>query len=192
MSLLLRVCVLLWLGLHDALAPAAGTSLGQALASAHQVLLMRHGYAPGVGDPPGYRLQDCSTQRNLDDAGRRQAESIGHWLRNQGVEQALVYSSPWCRCKDTAQGLGLGGYLVEPALGSFFDAPQDSAAQTRALAAFIAERLPAKGRRALILVTHHVNIAAFVGENVGTGDMVLVQVNAQGRYLSHRRYPSPG
>lgn len=173
----------------EALPP--GLSLAQALARPDHVLLMRHADAPGVGDPAGYRLDDCSTQRNLDAGGRRQAERIGHWLRAQGLPQAVLYSSAWCRCLDTARGLAMGAVQVEPSLNSFFDRPGQAAAQNRALKAFLARTLPAKGSRPLILVTHHVNILELVGENIAPGDMVLVSLGAAGEVSGYRRYPSP-
>ena len=182
-----------WLGLFWSVALAAAPDhLAGALASSHYLLMMRHAEAPGIGDPAGYSLEDCSTQRNLGEGGRRQAAATGEWLRRQGISRAMVYSSPWCRCKDTAQSLNLGGYVVEPALGSFFDSPRRAELQTLALSAFVAKALAVKGSRALILVTHHVNIREFVGENVGSGDMVLVRVGPDGQYISHRLISSPG
>ncbi len=172
-------------------AAATTEQLADALASTDHLLMMRHADAPGVGDPAGYSLDDCRTQRNLGEDGRRQAALTGSWLRRQGIDQTAVYSSPWCRCKDTAQSLSLGGYQVEPALGSFFDSPQRARLQTQDLSAFIARKLAVKGQKALILVTHHVNIREFVGENLRSGDMVLVRVGANGRYVSHQRIPSP-
>ena len=56
---------------------------------------------------------------------------------------------------------------------------------------FIETQLKSKSSKALILVTHHVNIAEFMGENVGSGDMVLAKVSPQGRLLSYKIYPSP-
>ena len=160
------------------------------LRSGSHVLLMRHALAPGVGDPPGYDLARCETQRNLDAQGRQQAQRIGQWLRSQGLDHAHVYSSPWCRCRDTAAQLGLGPVIVEPALASFFDQPDQSVAQTRRLQAFVAQSLR-QGKTPLVLVTHHVNIRDFMGQNIGSGDMVLARVNAQGQMREYRIYPSP-
>lgn len=67
-----------------------------------RVLLLRHARAPGTFDPPEFRLGDCSTQRNLDPAGRAQAAGIGQWFKKQGLVPKAVRSSPWCRCMDTA------------------------------------------------------------------------------------------
>jgi phosphohistidine phosphatase SixA len=193
MATLLRAFLTVWIGLFSSAALAAAPDpLAVALASGHYLLMMRHAEAPGTGDPAGYSLDDCSTQRNLGERGRRQAVSTGEWLRRQGISRAMLYSSPWCRCKETAQGLNFGGYVIEPSLGSFFDSPHRAELQTQALSAFVAKAVVVKGSNAMILVTHHVNIREFVGENVGSGDMVLVRVGVDGRYISHRLIPSPG
>jgi hypothetical protein len=186
--------ILSWFILCCSLGAQASEGAGELAAklrSPGYVLLMRHAYAPGVGDPIGYRLDDCATQRNLDAQGLAQAIRIGDWLKRQGVGNALVYSSIWCRCRDTAKALELGSFGVEPSLASFFDQPQQAGASTAALSRFIARTLKSKGDRALILVTHHVNIRAFAGPDIGSGDMLLVKVDAQGRATTHVRYPSP-
>jgi phosphohistidine phosphatase SixA len=171
--------------------PVSATELSDKLRTPDHVLLMRHAEAPGIGDPPQYSLADCKSQRNLDSRGRAQARATGAWLKRQGVTSAQLFSSPWCRCKDTATLLELGQVTVEPSLGSFFGEPQQADASTAGLQAFITQALPSKGERALILVTHNVNIRAYVGENTGSGDMVLARVNSQGKVLSFERYPSP-
>lgn len=170
---------------------AQANDLSQRLASADHVLLMRHAYAPGIGDPAGYVLGRCETQRVLNDEGKAQATRTGQWLRQQGVQQAEVHSSPWCRCLQTAERLGLGTPLNTPALASFFDQPEQAGAQTAALQRLITERLARKGTQALILVTHDVNIRAFTGASVRSGEMVLARVNAQGQSLDHQVLPLP-
>ena len=154
-------------------------------------LLMRHALAPGIGDPAGFSLADCASQRNLDSEGRTQAVRTGAWLRQQGVVVAQVLSSPWCRCKDTAALLGFGAVVTEPALGSFFDTPQRAGEFTEKLQARLAQADPSKGAKALVLVTHHVNILDYMGQNVGSGDMVMVHFDAKGKLLHAKRYPSP-
>lgn len=170
---------------------AMASDLSQKLLSGDHVLLMRHTLAPGVGDPARYQLNDCKTQRNLSAEGRQQALNTGHWLRKQGIGQAAVFSSAWCRCKDTAELLQFKGYKVEPSLASFFDEMSQAQQRTRELERFIAAQLPIKGQQALILVTHHVNIFEFMGQNVGSGDMVLAKVNAQGKMMSYQVIPRP-
>jgi hypothetical protein len=84
------------------------------------VVALRHALAPGTGDPPGFVLDDCSTQRNLDGRGRDQARAMGERLREAGLGDAAVFSSRWCRCLETARLLALGPVTPLPALDSFF------------------------------------------------------------------------
>jgi phosphohistidine phosphatase SixA len=161
------------------------------LQDGQHVLLMRHADAPGYGDPAGYVIGQCSTQRNLGDYGKKQSRAIGIWLSNQGLQDAQVFSSPWCRCLDTATLLNKGPVKIEPALGSFFDNMSLEKKQTKELETFIKNILSQQSKRPVILVTHHVNIQAFTGKVVGVGDMVLVRVNKNGEHLSHTIYPSP-
>lgn len=170
---------------------ANATELSDLLKRSDHVLLMRHALAPGVGDPAGYKLDDCKTQRNLDSQGRAQAQKTGQWLKAQGVQDALVFTSAWCRCKETADKLGLSAPVQETSLNSFFDDMRQGPQSNVRLQKFIAAQLKSKGDKALILVTHHVNIAELMGENVGSGDMVLVKVNSQGQRISHKVFPSP-
>lgn len=167
------------------------SNLSEKLQSPDHVLLMRHTLAPGVGDPANYTLADCKTQRNLSSEGRQQAVVVGDWLRHQGLKNADVYSSAWCRCKDTAQLLGFKGVQIEPTLSSFFDEMHKAPAQNQRLQNFIAEKLKTKGKQPLILVTHHVNIFEFMGENVSSGDLVLAKVDARGKMLSYQVIPRP-
>ena len=167
------------------------SELSELLKKPDHVLLMRHAIAPGIGDPAGYKLQDCKTQRNLDATGRAQAQKTGQWLKAQGVGNALVFSSAWCRCKETAENLAFGTPALEASLNSFFDDMRQGSQSNANLQKFIANQLKAKGDKALVLVTHQVNITQFTGETVGSGDMVLAKVNAAGKMISFKTYPSP-
>lgn len=171
--------------------PQALAGLAGDLQDGQHVLLMRHADAPGYGDPAGYVIGQCATQRNLGDNGKRQARAIGVWLSNQGIQKAEVFSSPWCRCIDTANLLNKGPVTIEPSLGSFFDDMSLEKKQTKQLEAFIKKELAKSSRAPIILVTHHVNIQAYTGKVVGVGDMVLVKVDKNGTHLSHVIYPSP-
>ena len=171
--------------------PQVNAGLADDLKDGQHVLLMRHADAPGYGDPPGYVINQCPTQRNLGDYGKRQAKAIGTWLTNQGIQKAGVFSSPWCRCLDTANLLNKGPIKIELSLGSFFDNMSLEKRQTKELEGFIKSELAKQSQVPLILVTHHVNIEAYTGKAVGVGDMVLVRVNKNGEHLSHTIYPSP-
>ncbi len=170
---------------------AQASELSDQLQSSDYVLLMRHTRAPGIGDPANYTLDDCKTQRNLSDEGRKQAVAVGNWLKKQGVQTANVHTRAWCRCKDTAELLKLGPVKVEPALASFFDDMAQAKAQNQKLEKFIATQLKTKGKQALILVTHHVNIYEFMGENIASGDMVVAKVNSNGKMVAYKLIPRP-
>ena len=169
----------------------AQTKLANALQDGQHVLLMRHADAPGYGGPQGYQLNQCSTQRNLGERGRKQAQAIGDWLAKQGITKAQIYSSPWCRCFDTATLLNKGGVTREAALGSFFDDMSQAKKQTEDLAKLIQLERIKYPTSPIIMVTHHVNIESFTGKVLNSGDMILVKVNSSGQAVSHKLYPSP-
>jgi phosphohistidine phosphatase SixA len=188
LSFFLALCALLF---TQSNLVVAQSELANKLQDGTHVLLMRHADAPGYGDPKNYQISQCSTQRNLGDLGRKQAKAIGDWLSKQGIQQAKVYSSPWCRCVDTATLLNKGEVKKELALGSFFDDMSQAKKQTEELTKFIAVERKQSPNIPIIMVTHHVNIQSYVGEVVNSGDMVLVKVDSAGKPLSFKLYPSP-
>jgi phosphohistidine phosphatase SixA len=139
--------------------------------------LMRHAIAPGTGDPAGFRIGDCTTQRNLDAAGRAQAARIGAAIQDRGIAIATVLTSQWCRARDTADRLGLGAVEEEPALNSFFGDRGSADAASRA----VTERLASLGARKAVLVTHQVNITALTGIFPASGEIIVVAPEADGR-----------
>jgi broad specificity phosphatase PhoE len=143
------------------------------------MLLVRHADAPGTGDPEEFRLDDGTTQRNLNDAGREQARSIGAWLRAHGIEHARVYSSECCRCMETSELLGLGPVTPLQALNSFFERRVDRGPTLAALEAFIAGQLP--NGEPIVLVTHQVTITALSGIYPASGEAVLMRLSDQDR-----------
>ncbi len=185
-----RTCVLIAASFF-AMVVAHASDLSGKLKSPDYVLLIRHTRAPGIGDPVNYTLRDCKSQRNLSAEGRTQATTVGNWLREQGVNEAEVHSSAWCRCKDTAELLNFGKFKIEPSLASFFDEMQKAKERTQDVQLFIAKKLKVKGDKALILVTHHVNIFEFMGENIASGDMVLAKVDVTGKMVSYQLIPRP-
>lgn len=148
-----------------------------AVAGGGYVALMRHATAPGFGDPMGFRLDDCSTQRNLSEAGREEARRVGKEFRSRGIAVSGVYASAWCRCQETARLLDLGPVVALAPLNSFFEARERAEAQTAALRAWLAAQPAAD---TLVLVTHQVNITALTGVVPASGEIVVV------------RTPSPG
>lgn len=145
--------------------------------------LLRHALAPGVGDPPGFRLSNCSTQRTLSDEGRAQARSLGDLFRANGIAAATVFSSGWCRCLETTELLALGPVRREPALDSFFADRGEGAARTAALRALLA----ASHGGPLVLVTHQVNITALTGLVPASGEAVVVRTGGDPEVLGRFR-----
>lgn len=154
-------------------APAAAQeALWQALQEGRAFALIRHARAPGTGDPPGFKLGDCETQRNLDEQGRAQAQAIGRAFREAGLRYARVFSSQWCRAFDTAELLMLGDVEGLPVLNSVFGAREREPAQSKAVIGFLAA---AKKGHPIVLVTHQVNIQALTGRAVDSGDVLVVE-----------------
>jgi len=155
--------------------PAAGAAefdLRQLVVKADHVILLRHARAPGVGDPANFRLGDCSTQRNLSNAGREQAARIGKRLRAAGLATTNVYSSQWCRCLETARYLAVGSVVELPELNSFFQSPEMEKKHTRELRAWISS---ADLSRPVVLVTHQVNITALTGIFPAEGEILILR-----------------
>ena len=136
------------------------------------IVLFRHAEAPGFGDPPGMRLGDCATQRNLDAAGRAQARRIGEALRARGVVVGAVLASQWCRTLETAELAFPGLVRPEPAFNSFFDDRGAGPAQTAVARAIL---LGWGGPGALVAVTHQVNITALTGIVPASGEGVVLR-----------------
>lgn len=153
---------------------AAGDGFWAALKQGGQIVLMRHAQTvPGVGDPPGFVLGDCRTQRNLSAKGRADAQRIGAEFRRRAIPVAEVLSSRWCRCIDTAQ-IAFGKVRPATMLDSVFnDRERSDEEKLAALFDFLAKRPASAGN--LVLVTHALNISALTGESVASGEMLVVR-----------------
>ena len=142
-------------------------------------LLIRHAATEsGLGDPAGFTLGQCRTQRNLSDAGRQASQALGAWLKAQNFKPDAVLSSQWCRCQDTAR-LAFGQFEDWPALNSTFAGQGDSAAQQKALLSRL--RGWPQGRTE-VWVTHQVNMTGLTGAYPSMGEGCLV--DRQGRLLA--------
>lgn len=168
-------------GMTPAPADTGEAALWQALRDGGHIALMRHALAPGTGDPPSFTLGDCTTQRNLDAAGRNQARRIGARFRASGIASARVLTSQWCRCRETAALLGLGPPADLPALNSFFGRPAARGPQMRALRAWLRDQAagPSSGEP-VVLVTHQVVVTALTGIFPSSGEIVVVRANPDG------------
>lgn len=137
------------------------------------VAIMRHALAPGTGDPPGFTLGQCDTQRNLSEEGREQARRIGKLFRSHGIGPVEVLSSEWCRCQETARLLDIGPVKSAPMLNSFFQDRSRAEPQTQQLNEALEQWLREQ-EGARLLVTHQVNISALTREFTGSGDILII------------------
>ena len=154
------------------------------------VLLMRHALAPGVGDPENFNVNDCSTQRNLNDEGRKDAREIGSWLKRRDLKIFRVESSRWCRAKETARLLDLGKVRPNKNFDSLFRDPDPAKSpQTAAIKKQIFNHRNTRGL--LVLVGHAVNIQTLTGTLVDSGEGVLVRATPQGELKVMGYSPAP-
>ena len=139
------------------------------------VLLIRHASTlPGLGDPEGFKLDDCSTQRNLSEAGREEARRIGERLKRERVPIAQVYTSPWCRCRDTAM-LAFGRAEDWAPLSSVFDLPERDREFTERVKKRVGTYSSRDMKGNIVMVTHNVNIASLTKLSVAPGEIVVVR-----------------
>ena len=145
----------------------------KALRAGGHIALMRHADAPGgFGDPPGFRVDDCATQRNLSEKGRTDAAKIGARLQREGIAFGKILSSPWCRCIDTAKLLNLGTVETEATFGNVVVLRDQRDALTAGARALIAKW---NGPSNLLVVTHGANIAALTTIWPASGEIVVVR-----------------
>ena len=141
-----------------------------------KIIMIRHALAPGRGDPIGFKIEDCTTQRNLDAIGIKQSINIGKLFKEKKIKIDQVLSSQWCRCKDTAK-YAFKDYKEFSALNSTFSAPYNKKEkqQIRELRNFVKKWNGQGGN--LILVTHYVVILAMTGQAPSSGELVITDKN---------------
>jgi broad specificity phosphatase PhoE len=174
------VRLLLVVAAWAALVPSAQATetVWDALRAPGSVVVLRHSYAPGGFDPPDARLDDCSTQRNLDEQGRAQAARVGEAFKRNGVEVGKILSSPRCRCMDTAR-LAFGRVEAWTVLqGSLNDNDL-----RRRLVSQIKDVIAAhRDGPPLVLVTHGSVVSDLTGLNIKMGGFVVLRREADGRH----------
>ena len=160
-------------------APAVATEMAWArLTDGGYTILLRHARAPGTGDPADFSVGDCSTQRNLSQAGRQQAQKIGARIAARGIVVTRVLSSQWCRTLDTARyAFPRTEVVEEPALNSFFADRSTEPTQTAAAVELIRNF---RGPGNQMLVTHQVNITALTGIVPREGEAIIVAPAREG------------
>ena len=135
------------------------------------LIFIRHAYAPGGGDPENFNINNCDTQRNLNDDGRKQSVKIGNFFLSNEIPIGKVLSSNWCRCKDTAK-LAFKNYKTVNFLNSFFSSKfaHNREQQMKDLKNYIKNW---DGNKNLVLVTHYVVITEALGYAPSSGEIVV-------------------
>ena len=146
--------------------------LWDALKSGDHFVLLRHALAPGFGDPTTVDLNDCSTQRNLSEEGRQQSRKIGEMFRANGIADAVVLTSQWCRCRETAKLMEIGNVEDMTSLNSFFQRRENEARQLKELKQWYSN---ANLDRPTVLVTHQVVITGLTDYFPSSGEIVFVK-----------------
>ena len=135
------------------------------------IIFIRHSLAPGSGDPENINLNDCKTQRNLNKEGIRQSKKIGNFFKKNNIKVEHVFSSEWCRCKDTAFH-AFNSYKTFDALNSFYSEKfyKNKNRQIKRLKKFISEW---DNKSNLVLVTHYVLISEVLNYGPSSGEIVV-------------------
>lgn len=182
-AVLLVTLLLAALALVAARPAGADDGLWTLLKNGRQVVLVRHAVTIAeVGDPPGFKLNDCATQRNLTETGRADARRLGEAFRGHGVPVGRVLSSPWCRCLETAR-LAFGGDAeVSRPLSNLYGRSEASARQVREMETLIATWRPEGAGGNLVMVSHGSTILALTGISVEPAEMVVLTPHAGERF----------
>ena len=136
------------------------------------LVFMRHALAPGFGDPANFVLDDCGTQRNLDNIGRQQAVSIGAEIRQSETQFTEILSSEWCRCRETTELLGLSKWETFSGLNSFFQDFANKQDVMNKLEQELDEQIP----RVALMDTHRVLRLAATGQSVGSSELIAFNI----------------
>jgi len=177
-------CLILALALFAATAAGATEAGWALLRDGGHVVLLRHAFAPGSGEPANFDIEKCNTQRNLSDAGRQQARKLGALFAARAAPVERVLTSRWCRTKETAR-LAFGTDDVEEfhALDPFTPNSPEKDAQSKEV---LDEIRAWSGSGNMVMVTHLENIAALTGENAREGEAVIVQLRDEGLHVLGR------
>ena len=142
-----------------------------------KIIFIRHALAPGNGDPENFNIYDCSTQRNLDQKGIQQAKKIGNFFKSNNISIENVYSSEWCRCKDTAN-YAFSKFKTFDALNSFYDEKFqiNKDKQISDLKLYIKNW---NGNKNLVFITHYVVISELFNQGAESGEIIISNKNYQ-------------
>ena len=168
---ILNYLVIIFICINPSVKADSKKTLIDELQKGGKLIFIRHAYAPGGGDPDNFDINDCNTQRNLSESGRVQANKIGSFFKNNNILIEKVYSSEWCRCKETAL-IAFNDFENKSFLNSFFSLKfaQNKDPQIKRLKKFIVNW---DGKKNLVFVTHYVVISEILNYGSSSGEIVI-------------------
>ena len=171
----LKFILILFISLNTLVKADSKKNIIENLKVGGKLIFIRHAYAPGGGDPENFNIYDCSTQRNLSESGRIQSRKIGNFFTENKIKIEKVYSSEWCRCKETAS-LAFENFKTKSFLNSFFSSKfaQNKNSQMRDFQKFL---LDWDEKTNLIFVTHYVVISEILDYPTSSGEIVISNKN---------------
>ena len=172
---LLRFFIIIFISLTTSIKADLNKNLINQLKDGGKLIFIRHAYAPGNGDPNNFNLNDCSTQRNLNLLGRKQARDIGEFFKENKIDIYKVLSSEWCRCKETAD-IAFKEYSTNSFLNSFYSSKyaKNKDKQVDALNNYVKKF---NNNKNLIFVTHYVLISEVLNYSASSGEIVISDKN---------------
>ena len=170
-----KFLLLIFISLTTSIKADLNKDLINQLVGGEKIIFIRHAYAPGTGDPNNFNLNDCSTQRNLNEAGKLQAQKIGRFFKKNKIKIEKVLSSEWCRCKETAE-IAFKDYSTKSFLNSFYSSKyaKNRNRQIEELNDYIRRF---KSNQNLVLITHYVLISDVLNYAPSSGEIVISDKN---------------
>ena len=171
----LKIILILSISLTSSVKADSKKNIIEKLKAGGNLIFIRHAYAPGGGDPENFNIYDCSTQRNLSESGRIQSKKIGNFFKENKIKIKNVYSSEWCRCKETAS-LAFKSFKTKSFLNSFFSSKfaHKKKSQIKDFQKFLNNW---DKKNNLIFITHYVVISEILDYPPSSGEIVVSDKN---------------
>ena len=171
----LKIILILFISLTSSVKADSKKNIIENLKAGGKLIFIRHAYAPGGGDPENFNIYDCSTQRNLSESGRIQSKKIGNFFKENKIKIKNVYSSEWCRCKETAS-LAFKSFKTKTFLNSFFSSKfaHKKKSQIKDFQKFLNNW---DKKNNLIFITHYVVISEILDYPPSSGEIVVSDKN---------------
>jgi len=172
---LIKFLIIIFISLPSTIKADLNENLINELEEGGKLIFIRHAIAPGGGDPENFDINECGTQRNLDNNGKTQAKEIGNYLSRNKILVDKIISSEWCRCKETAL-LAFNKFETKSFLNSFYSSKfiKNKDQQMKELKMYIKNW---KSKKNLVLVTHYVVISEILDYNPSSGEIVISDIN---------------